>query len=52
MLYPEKVVVAQFNALHLYEAEEDMKNYADRGGCHPPRPTAKVDNTLQDLHNI
>ena len=28
-----------------------MKNYADRGGCYPPRPKAKVDNTLRDLHN-
>ena len=24
-----------------------MKNYADRGGCYPPKP----DNTLRDLHN-
>ena len=28
-----------------------MKNYADRGGCHPPKPEAKVDNTLRGLHN-
>ena len=28
-----------------------MKNYADRGGCHPPRPKAEVDNTLLDLLN-
>ena len=23
-----------------------MKNYADRGGCYPPKPEAGVDNTL------
>ena len=28
-----------------------MKNYADRGGCYPPRPKAEVDNTLRALHN-
>ena len=28
-----------------------MKNSADRGGCYPPRPKAKVDNTLRDLQN-
>ena len=28
-----------------------MKNYGDRGGCYPPRPTASTDNTLLDLHN-
>ena len=28
-----------------------MKNYRDQGGCYPSRPWAKVDNTLQDLHN-
>ena len=28
-----------------------MKNSADRGGCYPPRPKAKVDDTLQDLQN-
>ena len=28
-----------------------MKNYGDRGGCYPPRPTASKDNTLLDLHN-
>ena len=28
-------------------------NYADRGGCYPPRLKAEVDNVniLQDLHN-
>ena len=35
-----------------YEAEYDMKNYADRGGCYPPKPNAEVDNTLRDLHNF
>ena len=28
-----------------------MKNYGDLGECHPPRPMASTDNTLQDLHN-
>ena len=30
-----------------------MKNYGDRGGCYPPRPTASTDSTLRDLgvHN-
>ena len=28
-----------------------MKNFADLGGCYPPRPLASVDNTLLDLHN-
>ena len=28
-----------------------MKNYADRGGCYPPKPKAEADNTLRDLHN-
>ena len=33
------------------EAEQYMKNSADRGGCYPPRPKAEVDNTLRDLKN-
>ena len=33
------------------EAEQDMKNYDDRGGCNPPRLIAEVDNTLRDLQN-
>ena len=33
------------------EAEKDMKNYADRGGCYLPRLKAEVDNTLRDLLN-
>ena len=28
-----------------------MKNSASRGGRYPPRPKAKVDNTLRDLQN-
>ena len=28
------------------EAEYLMKNYGDRGGCYPPRPTASTNNTL------
>ena len=35
----------------LDEAEYDMKNYADQGGCYPPKPKAEVDNTLRGLHN-
>ena len=26
-----------------------MKNFADLGGCYPPRPSASVDNTLLGL---
>ena len=26
----------------LNEAENDMKNFADRGGCFPPRPRAEA----------
>ena len=33
------------------DAEYLMKNYGDRGGRYPPRPTASTHNTLQDLHN-
>ena len=33
----------------LDEAEYDMKNYADRGGCYPPKPKAEADNTLRNL---
>ena len=33
------------------EAEYLTKNYGDRGGCYPPRPTASTDNSLLDLHN-
>ena len=28
-----------------------MKNYADLGGCYPPKSSASADNTLLDLHN-
>ena len=28
-----------------------MKNYADQGGCYPPKLEAEVDNILRDLHN-
>ena len=35
----------------LNEAEKDMKNSADQGGCYPQWPKAEVDNTLQDLQN-
>ena len=27
-----------------------MKNYADRGGCYPPKSKAETDNILRDLH--
>ena len=29
----------------------DVKNYADLGGCYPPRPSASMDSILLDLHN-
>ena len=29
-----------------YEAEKDVKNYADQGGCYTPRLKAEVDNIL------
>ena len=29
------------------EAERDEKNYADRGGCYPPRLKADMDNILR-----
>ena len=35
----------------LNEAEQDMKNSSDQGGCYPQRPKAEVDNTLRDLKN-
>ena len=36
----------------LNEAELDAKNYADRGGCYPPRLRAEVDKIFRDLHNF
>ena len=42
---------AVLNQQLMNEAEYHMKNYGDRGGCYPPRPTASTDNTLRDLHN-
>jgi len=38
-------------SLLLNKAECDVKNYADRGKCHPLRPKEEVDNSLQDLHD-
>ena len=35
----------------LNEAEQDMRNSADQGGCYPQSPKAEVDNILQDLQN-
>ena len=32
--------------------ECDVKNYVDRGKCHPLRPKVEVDNSLQDLHIV
>ena len=29
-----------------------MKNYADQGGCYPPRLEVEVDNIFQDLHKF
>ena len=56
-LASSKIVWPDVNCLTLTskqlmnEAEYLMKNYGDRGGCYPPRPTASMDNTLRDLHN-
>ena len=38
----------------LNEAEQDMKNSADQGGCncYPQRPKAEVDNTLLNIHHF
>ena len=33
------------------EAEQDMKNQADLGGCYPPISKAEMDSTLLDLPN-
>ena len=34
------------------QAESDVKNYADQGGCYPPKLETEVDyNILRDLHN-
>ena len=33
-----------YNQQLLNEAEQDMKNSADHGGCYPQRPKAEVDN--------
>ena len=35
----------------LNEAKQDVKNYADRGGCYPSRLKSEVENILRDLHN-
>ena len=35
----------------MIEAEQDMKNSADQGGCYQQRPKAEVDNTLRGLQN-
>ena len=35
----------------LNEAEQDIKNSGDQGGCYPQSPKAGVDNTLRDLQN-
>ncbi len=43
--------MAWYNKQLLDEAEYDMKNYADRGECYPPKPKAEADNTIRDLHN-
>ena len=41
-----------YNKQLLDDAEYDMKNDADRGGCYPPKTRLKVDNTLRDLHTF
>ena len=35
----------------LDEAEYDMQNYTDQGGCYPPKLKAEADNTLRDVQN-
>ncbi len=35
----------------MVDAEYGTKNYADQGGCYPPRPVAEADNPLEDLKN-
>ena len=45
------MLLCDFDQQLMNEAEYDMKNYADRGGCYLPRPKAEVDNTLRDLLN-
>ena len=44
------MVIASIQQL-MNEAEQDMKNSADRGGCYLKRPKVEVDNTLPDLLN-
>ena len=33
------------------QAESDVKNYADQGGCYPPNLEAEVDSVLRNLRN-
>ena len=49
-LYSGKTKNEENNKQLLDEAEYDMKNNVDRGGCYPPKPEAEVDNTLRGLH--
>ena len=35
-----------------YKAEYDMKNYADRERCHPPKPKAEEDFTPSEIFTI
>ena len=42
---------SSINCLLLNEAELEMKNSSDQGGCYPQRPKDEVDNTLRDLQN-
>ena len=53
MIYMYRLQITVMSSLHskTNEAEQDMKNSADLGGCHPPRPSALVDNILFNLQN-
>jgi len=35
----------------LNEADYDVKKFADRGECYPPKLKANMDNNVGDLHN-
>ena len=42
---PAKLLIQQL----MNEAEQDMKNYADRGWCQPPKPNAEMDTPLPEI---
>ena len=49
LTFAAREVVECLNQQLMSEAEQVMKNEADRGGCHPQRPKAEMDDTLGDL---